>query len=221
MSLTPSEIVQLRIENGPLVPGRVLWVHEPYVAIEIDRDQVDNLSSGADLTLLFESRQKFVSQTTSLEGIIERPAADAPSYAQAITMDLTDSVDRAVVVLEAQGVPAQADHRACYRVRAASSAIQVHFGDRDDCDLMDISQTGFALLSDQQHAQGAVVNACLPVADDRTVCGAVRIQSVRPLRSGRYRYGVTCLEPAFQKACVELTMDLQRERLRQLASHSS
>jgi hypothetical protein len=121
-----------------------------------------------------------------------------------------------VVVLEVQGNPETADNRACYRVRTATSAIQIRFADRNDCDLMDISQTGFGIISDQQLAEGTVVQAGLP-GDGCEITGAVRVQSVRQLRSGRFRYGVTCLEPAAQKACVELTMSLQRERLKRLA----
>lgn len=216
MPLQPSEIVQLRIGNRPLVPGRILWRLEPYIALELEWDRVGSIPEDATLHLLFEQKQKFVCQKTSLQGILDRPAAELPSPDQTVSMDLEAASQRMVIVLEVQGNPETADNRACYRVRTTTSAIQIRFADRNDCDLMDISQTGFGIISDQQLAEGTVVQACLP-GDGCEVTGAVRVQSVRQLRSGRFRYGVTCLEPAAQKACVDLTMSLQRERLKRLA----
>ncbi len=211
MNFSPGQIIQISKDDGRLIPGRVLWTYDCYVAAEFESAKIEG-SEEQQLSLFYEQDRKFVQQPTQLEGVLQRSAADSPTHDEIREMDLDTCAGRAVVVFELLGTPSIADNRGCYRVRAASYGINVVFADRDDCELMDVSHTGFALLSEQQFAAGDVVRACLP-EDSGAVCGHVRIQSARQLRDGRYRYGVVCLGKATETACARLATELQRQQL--------
>ena len=220
VNFEPGQIIQFSKEAGHLLPGRVLWTYENYLAAELDESEIDceELENSGDqqFSLYYEKDRKFVQQSTQLEGVIERPAASEPTANDVLVMDLDTTANRVVIVFELLGTPTTADNRECYRVRATSYGINVVFADRDNCELMDISHTGFALLSDQEFTPGAIVRACLPHGDS-AVCGNVRIQSVRQLRDGRFRYGVVCLGVKTEKACTGLAVELQRKQLQRHA----
>lgn len=222
MSLNPGSYIHIRKDGAAsgdgLLPGRVLWSHGTLVAAEMDsRAIVDG--SEEPMTLHYEVNHKFVQQPTQLEGVIEQEAADAPTDDDLTAMDLEDNARRVVVVFELMGEATEAENRECYRVRATPFRIKIDFAGQPDCQLTDISQIGFALISTEEFKPGAIVKVNLPVGDE-VVGGNVRVQSVRRLRNGQFRYGVICLGRETEQACAKLATELQRQQLLRLAGRT-
>ncbi|HIE97993.1 MAG: hypothetical protein ABGZ23_09525 [Fuerstiella sp.] len=195
-----------------LLPGRVLWTNDNLVAAEMDVVTFP-YDTGNKVRILFEDGRRFVAQDAVVEGLIDREAADDPSFEQLSRMDYDQESQPAVVVLERIGQPILAENRECYRVRTSALNVTVEFGNCPECELADISQTGFAVFSDEVLEQSSVVDAALP-SGDSVIRGNVRIQSVRQLRNGRYRYGVAVIGRGLQNACGSLAAELQRQVLR-------
>ena len=209
-----NDIIHISQDGENLVSGRILWVHGCYIAAEFTAGDIKD--SAAGISLFYQQARKFVQQPVAMEGMLEQQAAEEPTADHALALDLDTNADRAVVVYEVMGEPEIADNRECYRVRTASFGVQVQFADREDCELMDISGGGFAVLTDQSFQAGDVVQTRLPQGDD-FVQGRVRIQSARRLRDGRYRYGVVCLGVKTEQACSGLAVELQRKQLQRHA----
>jgi hypothetical protein len=199
------------VSRTDLLPGRVLWINGAMVAAEIDVVTFPD-AAGRKLAILFEDGRRFVTQEAVVEGVIDREAADERSYDEQSRMDL-DQDSRPVVVLKRIGDPVLAESRECYRVRTVPLNMTVNFGSCSECELTDISQTGFAVLSDESFEQKSVVEAALP-GTDGLVHGHVRVQSVRELRNGRFRYGVAVFGRGMQMACASLATELQRQMIR-------
>jgi hypothetical protein len=82
--------------------------------------------------------------------------------------------------------------------------------------LVDVSHSGFGLISSEDHEVGNVVKATLNF-DDEDHAGLVRIQSKRVLSKGRFRFGVFCIASDLQAIAQAISMEQQRQQLRRLA----
>lgn len=203
---------ELSTTRTDLLPGRVLWINGNLVAAEVDVVTFP-FDAGDKVAILFEDSRRFVAQNAVVEGVIDHGAADDPSFEELSRMDFDEDSRPVVVVLERIGAPELAECRECYRVQTVGLNVKVHFGSCSECELTDISQTGFAVLSDESLEPKLLVEASLP-SGESVIHGNVKIQSVRKLRNGRYRYGVAVLGRGMQKACASLATELQRQVLR-------
>lgn len=113
----------------------------------------------------------------------------------------------------------QAENRECYRVSTMFRTITASFGDRDDCPLVDVSPTGFALISPADYGIGKTLEATIQYGGVE-YSGRTCIYSKRILKDGRIRYGVNCIDKTYRDALQHITMDLQRQQLRRLACRS-
>ena len=220
MALETDNFIYLQRDVSPtrtdLLPGRVLWTNGDLVAAEVDVVTFP-YETGNKLAILFDDCRRFVAQNAVVEGVLDREAADDPSFEALSRMDFDEDSRPIVVVLERIGTPELAESRECYRVRTDGLNVTVSFGSCPECELTDISQTGFAVLSDESLEPMSVVDAALS-SGESVIQGNVRIQSVRQLRNGRYRYGVAVLGRGMKNACVSLATELQRQVLRRTLS---
>ncbi len=95
-------------------------------------------------------------------------------------------------------------------------------GDEDQCPLLDVSCTGFSVISSRKYAIGTIVEAKL-THEGEEYCGRVSVQSIRDLGKGRIRYGLYCLEDKtfagnMPRGLQLMTALLQSEQLRRLAA---
>ncbi len=194
-----------------LLPGRVLWTRGDLVTTEID--VVAFPYAGKRVVILYEEGRRFVAQEAVVQGIIDCEAEDERCFEETSHIDLDEESRPVSVVLERIGDPALAESRECYRVRTAVLNVTVDFGSCPECELVDISRTGFAVLSDESVEEDSLVEAALPNGES-FVHGHVRIQSARQLRNGRYRYGFVVVGRGMQNACASLSTELQRQMLR-------
>jgi hypothetical protein len=201
------------VTRTDLLPARVLWINGAMVAAEVDVVTFPD-AAGKKLSILFEDGRRFVTQEAVVEGVIDREAADERSDDELSRMDFDQDSRAVVVVLKRVSDPVLAESRECYRVRTVPLNVTVRFVSCLECDLTDISQTGFAVLSDEAFEAKSVVEASLPDKDGCLIEGHVRVQSVRQLRNGRYRYGVAVFGRGMQTACAWLATELQRQMIR-------
>lgn len=194
-----------------LMPGRVLWTNGDLVAAEMN--VVAFPYAGKRVVILYDEGRRFVAQDAVVEGIIECEASDDQSFEESPHIDLDEDSRPVNVVLERIGDPVSAESRECYRVRTSALKVTVAFGSCPACELLDISQTGFAVLSDESLDMNSLVKAALP-SGESVVHGHVRIQSLRQLSNGRYRYGVAVIGRGMQDTCASLSTELQRKMLR-------
>ncbi|HIE97992.1 MAG TPA: hypothetical protein EYG03_11810 [Planctomycetes bacterium] len=220
MSLKDNSIIYLQRDvssiRTDLLPGRVLWTNGNWVAAELD--VVTFPYAGKKVVMLFEDGRRFVMQDARVEGVIDCEVADAPPpYEDLPRMDFDEDSRSVSVVLERIGEPSSAESRECFRVRTSALNVSVEFGSCSECELTDISQTGFAVLSEEFFELHSVVDVTLP-GEDSVVDGHVKILSVRQLRDAWYRYGVAVLGRGLQNACKSLANELQRQVLRRSLS---
>ena len=198
-------------KRDDLLPGRVLWTNGALLAAEMDIVTF-SYEAGKRLAMLYEDRQ-FVTQDVVVEGVLDLEPADAPSFEELSRMDFDEDSRPVVVVLERIGLPILAESRECFRVRTVALNVTIQLGSCPECELHDISHTGFAVLSDELLTLNSIVEAALP-SGDTVAEGYVKILSVRRLRNGRYRYGVSAEGRQMLSTCASLATELQRRMLR-------
>ncbi|MHC4770016.1 MAG: hypothetical protein ACYTEI_15105 [Planctomycetota bacterium] len=105
-----------------------------------------------------------------------------------------------VVGFEVTGEIVSAENREWYRVSTGLANLTMDFGNENGCPLLDVSSVGFAV---EYH-------------------GKARIQSIRELSGGRYRYGVHSIQDKasggdLRKGQQLISASVEREQLRRLA----
>ncbi|MCA9051273.1 MAG: PilZ domain-containing protein [Planctomycetaceae bacterium] len=194
-----------------LHPGRVLWSHGNLVAAEMDSRDVPTGDEKV-LEVFYEgSDRKFRKQSSRLEGVVGREAADAPSELDLTIMDLEETAPRTVCVFQLDGAATVSENRLCYRVRALSFGIDVEC-EGGTCRLADISHTGFSLVCEHEIPEGAIIEVTLR-SSFSDIQGPVLVRNVHRMRDGRFRYGVVCVDSKTEKGCTRLAMELQRRQL--------
>ena len=93
--------------------------------------------------------------------------------------------------------------------------------DEENCAVLDVSATGFAVLAAKQHMVSKVVDTIVCSANEN-FCGRVRIESVRESNCGRFRYGLHCVDArpsreALRIGLQKISAAVQREHLRRLS----
>lgn len=163
------------------------------------------LEVGQTITIYYNLHGKFVKQ----------PAIVTLYESQS----LDDESTRTLFGIEKSGSPVAADDRQCFRVSIGAEGLTIEFGDNAKCPFVDVSPTGFGVISPEEFEVDNTVFAT-PRFEELQATGQVQIQSVRALRDGRYRYGVRCLDNSLNNVLQQISMALQRVQLRRLAGNA-
>lgn len=127
-----------------------------------------------------------------------------------------------LVGFETTGDAVSAESREHYRVGTAEVEIDASVGGEGTCDVQDLSATGFAAVAHNAYSLGASLD--VEVRYEAQICrGSATVQSIRELGQG-YRYGLVSKDAgggAFQQGLGEISLAVQREKLRRLSGFSA
>ena len=87
--------------------------------------------------------------------------------------------------------------------------------------MVDVSATGFAVIAGKQYKACDIVEATIRF-ETETFSGRGRIESIRELSAGRFRYGLHCVDgtatdETLRKGLPQISAAVQRQHLRRLA----
>jgi hypothetical protein len=206
-----------------LYPSKVVEVTENTFTVELEENifsfdaegEGQALETDQEILIYFNRQRNFLKQAARIDELL-KPVDDEFENEDD---QCKDHQCKVLVRLEATGEPVSAESRQCYRVSTVVAELSASFGECDDCELVDVSSTGFAVISREEYPVGKVVTAS-PRYEDLRPTGPVCIQSVQALNDGRFRYGVHCVEKSFQEEVQQLGMELQRLQLRRLAGRT-
>ena len=138
------------------------------------RDVRFSVEPDQDVVIFYNQKRKFVQQAAKV-------------------VEVMDSEGQLVFSLQTVGDAVSAEGREHYRVSTASADIHARLEHEENCTLVDISATGFAVIAHKEHALGATASAAVHFRGE-TFEGTVCIQSVRDIGRGRIRYGMRYLD---------------------------
>jgi hypothetical protein len=154
--------------------GTVVGVEDNVLTTEFEVEEMA-AAAGEDVLIYFQHDGAFLQQLARI-GTIER-AAPGPSLG-----------------IETQGEPRSAEKRQEQRYATVASELMAELGDDGEpCPLLDISQTGLAVMSSTTFHVSDVIPVTL-VHGDARFAGRASVQSARELWEGRFRYGLCCLD---------------------------
>ena len=170
----------------------------PAEGLELD------LSGGQEVLVYFEHRGEFMQQPACIE-------------------TTADAQGKLLVGFRTIGEPMSAERRQCYRVSTLIACLEARLGEHS-CHLVDVSVTGFAVITDQEHSIGTVLPVTL-FYEGMEYSGEACVQSTRKLTKGRMRYGLHAVvdkseRSTLQAGLVHISMAVQREQLRRMSGSS-
>ncbi|HQY89299.1 MAG TPA: hypothetical protein PK402_11615 [Tepidisphaeraceae bacterium] len=116
------------------------------------------------------------------------------------------------------GDPVSAESRGSYRISIIADNVTATLGKFSACPVADVSPEGFSLLLDISLPVGSTFDATIN-AGETSLTGKVRLQTVKQLPTGQFRYGLLAFETKspFRKSLQKLSMDMQRSRLKRMS----
>ena len=122
-----------------------------------------------------------------------------------------------IIAFRRNGEPVSADSRQTYRVSVVSNGFTAAVGKIRKCSVVDISPEGFAAIVTDRLDLGSVLTVKLD-CDGRTVESPARVQAVKDLSSGQFRYGflVPRSKITARNALQKISADMQRMQLKRL-----
>ena len=189
-----------------LRPATVVEVNQDIYVAELEEKDIP-LGEGQAIVVYYEIRGEFMPQPGTV-------TACSPADGQ--------EPDR--IGLTTSGRAVSAESRQCYRVSTVTADLAVAVDDDDHCPLTDVSVTGLSFISDNPYEPGNIVPVRLE-HDQASFEGSACVQSIKPLGSGRTRYGLYCVEHRadasnLSKGLNQISMAVQRQQLRRLAGAS-
>jgi hypothetical protein len=196
-------------EKRVLRPATVTSIEHDVYTAELEEHDLP-VEAGQDLLIYHEIRRTFVQQPAHIEAVIA-PVTDEDPEARPHTL----------VAFRTTGQPVSADSRECYRVSTVMADMVAQVGDEPDCPLLDVSATGFSVLSGQSFDVGSMVDVSLWHEGVRFT-GRACVQSLREMSKGRIRYGFHCAQErsgnsVLAKGLQQISLAVQRQHLRRLA----
>jgi hypothetical protein len=163
-----------------------------------------NLSfvAGQDVFVYYNLNQKFVKQAARIQAVLQ--------------------IDPVLVVgFKLTGEPTTAESREWFRVSTVMSGLTAAIGPEPDCKLLDVSSAGFAVEATKRYEIGQVVPVTLRYEGGQFT-GDARVQSMRDLGKGRFRYGFHALDDRtsggdLRKGQQVISAAIEREQLRRLS----
>ena len=133
---------------------------------------------------------------------------------------VSGSESKTLVEFETIGEPFSAENRQALRVSSIGTDLKATFGSEENCEVVDVSPTGFAVLSTKDHALDSHVKVTLFFKGE-VFKGMVRVMTALK-RKSRIRYGVHCIDdPKSGSSLVNglgrITMAIQRLQLARLS----
>lgn len=189
-------------EHETLHPCGVVEVTSNGFTAEIEEDDLVP-ETGQEILIYYNLRRQFVNQSARIDTVRETEPDE-------------NGHSKVLVGIETTGEPVSAEARQCYRVSTVLAELAVSFGGCDDCPVTDVSPTGFGVISPKKFRVGRIITATFQY-ENLQHTGPVCIQSMRPQRGGRFRYGVHCVSREFQAVVQRISMALQRQQLRRLS----
>jgi hypothetical protein len=122
-----------------------------------------------------------------------------------------------VIVFRRNGEAISAETRQTYRVSVVTAGFNAKVGKVDSCPLIDISAEGFAVIVPDRLDLGSVVSIKL-MCDGRCVETPARVQTVKELDGGKFRYGflVPRDNVSARTAIQKISAEMQRLQLKRL-----
>lgn len=194
--LFPVTIVEVDTKN--LIYTAVFDEENEYVP-----EQCITFEAGQDILVYHEERCEFMKQSASVEEILHSESGS--SFCFKTTSELVS-----------------AENRQCYRTSTIITGLLAEFGPEQDTPLLDISPTGFAVVSTKPYNIGDIVDVVLHY-ENQKFYGAGCVQSIQALPKGRIRYGllgVNDKKPSDnlkKKGLVFISAAIQRLQLQRLA----
>ncbi len=111
-----------------------------------------------------------------------------------------------------------AESRQSYRCGTLVEDIQARLGSEQGCEVLDVSQTGLAVLARTTYAPGSKLDVSLTFEGEPSN-GLVVVQSVQVPPGGRTRYGLRVIEGDLVQALPRIAMAVQRNQLRRRAGN--
>jgi len=184
-----------------LHPAKAVGLVDDVYTAELEDPGV-GIAEGQELFIYYEAGRDFLQQA-----------------AQVLTV-FSDEL-KPTFELKTTGEPASAESRQYFRVSTVTAGLTADFAGEGQCPLLDVSCTGFSVISSRQHAIGSIVEAALTYHGEEYT-GKVSVQSARELSKGRIRYGMHCAESKtsagnMPRGLQLMTLSLQSEQLRRLA----
>ena len=162
--------------------------------------------AGVDVLLHYEIQRRFVQHPARVEALV------VPE-------------PKTVVGLRLIGEAVSAEKRQVYRVSTALTNRMARLGPEEECKLVDVCISGCSIASPTQYEVGDVVEIALE-CEGVEFAGSARIQNVKELPDGLFRYGLMCLQQRrpgnnLEKGLHQTSMLVQREQLQRQAAGGS
>lgn len=163
------------------------------------------LESKQDIFVYYEFKNEFMRQPACIDVVVDTPSGRTFAF-------------------QFTGDAVSAERRQCYRVSTVMSNVTATFGGEETCAVVDVSATGFALIAAKQYKGADIVEATV-LFEGESLSGQVRVESVRELSEGRYRYGLHCLkgeanDEKLRKGLQQISATVQRQHLRRMSRAS-
>jgi hypothetical protein len=135
----------------------------------------------------------------------------------ASVVEIREPGNNPVIAFNRSGEPVSAENRQTFRVSIAAATIVVRLEKERNCQLMDVSLEGFAVLAEKKYDLGSLVT-CNFTYEGIAVTAKVRVQTMQVRRDGKIRYGlhVPKVNAEARKALQQISSAAQRAQLRRL-----
>ena len=189
-------------ERRVLHPGTVIDASNGTYTIEFEEEN-SFIEAGQEVHYYYEIKNKFVQHTAHIDMV-------------------SQTNPKCVVCIKLIGDSIPSDSRQCYRVSMVMANFTAKIGPEDNCQLLDVSATGFSVFAKQRYNLGETIDATLRYEND-TFTGRAHVMSINETsKPGRFRYGLHCVDD--KKSNRELlrglqliSVSVQRQQLRRIA----
>jgi len=184
-----------------LHPGMTKEAGEHGYTAEIEESDLA-VEAGQDVFVYYELNRKLMKQAARIEAVMK----NAPSL---------------IIGFQLTGEIVSAECREWFRVSTALNDLTADLGSETNCRLLDVSSVGFAVEATERYEIGNTLPATLHF-QGKHFTGQARVQSIRELHGGRFRYGVHSLTDKSSggdlcKGQQQISSAVEREQLRRLA----
>jgi hypothetical protein len=195
-------------DEGParvLHPAKVTGINDTLFSLECEEEGI-TLGEKSEILIYYNREREFVQQSARVKTI-------------------SSLEPRCIVAIELHGEAVSAESRECYRVSTVLSSLSATFGPEENCQLNDVSITGFSVTAAHNYEIGAHVSTILQY-EGKSFSGTACVQSKRKLGEDRIRYGLHCVndenEGGFelQRSLRQIGAAVQRQQMRRLAGES-
>ena len=182
--------------------AKVVSFNESIYIAELD-DESPILEDEMDCFIYFEMDRKFMCQTAKIKSVTMTEA-------------------NTLFEFETFGEPFSAENRQALRISSVGADLTATFGSEENCEVVDVSPTGFAVYGKKKHGIGSHVEATLNFQGE-AFRGMVSIMTAIA-RKGEIRYGVRCIDDlkfggSLKKGLGRITMTIQRQQLARISRH--